>query len=133
MPDLPATQNLRRALRGNALFSTGCALVALFFANRLAPALGLSYAQDLRVLGISLLLFAVGLEFLARRKASPLPSLPVWSIVIADLIWVLGSAGSLMSGTAPFTPLGQIVVGAVAAIVGLFAMLQTRFQLQSRK
>ncbi|GAB5559272.1 MAG: hypothetical protein SynsKO_09190 [Synoicihabitans sp.] len=132
MNNFTATLGLRRVLMGNALFSTGCALVSLLFAESVAIAMGLSYPQDLRVLGGALIVFAAGVAFLARRPVSPLPAWSVWSVIIADAIWVLGSVSALVSESAPFTSLGQFVIATVAAIVGTFAVLQVRFQAQSR-
>ena len=118
-----ATPLLQRALRGNAIFSaaTGTALLAL--ADVLAPTLGVSSPWVLRVVGLSLLPFAVQVWCLAR--CTPTPSARVRQVIGMDVAWVLGSIVLLAVDAVPWTAAGVAALCAVAAVVGAFAVLQT--------
>ena len=82
--------------------------------------LGLSPDVSLVILGIGLIVFAASLVISARRQH--LKTSDAWIAVLMDLAWVLGSY--LLIFVVPFSTGGKWVVGAVAELVLLFAVLQ---------
>ena len=112
---------LRRALLGNAAFSTLTGLTLLIGGGWLGPALGLP-AIALRVVGLVLLPFALGLVKNARRER--VDRTEAWVTVAMDLAWVAGSALLVFGDVWPLLPAGTWTVVAVADIVMAFALLQ---------
>lgn len=115
---------LRLALLANATFSTLSALACFLWPGALASRLGLE-ARQLLGLGVELLGFAALIFFLASR-----PDLSrtwirrtVMGIVVADVLWVVGSGVLLLGATVPTTS-GRFIVGIVALFVADFAFFQ---------
>ena len=113
-------QLLRMALMGNALFSTISGLTLVLAGHWVVRLLGLPEAVNLITMGFSLLTFAVTLVVFARKK--PIKLLNAWIAVILDLAWVIGSYPLLF--VVPFSTSGKWIVGIVAEVVMLFALLQ---------
>jgi hypothetical protein len=113
-------QLLRRALLANSLFSTISGLVLVIAQRWVVRLLGLPETINLITLGISLLLFAAILVVFARKK--PIKLLDAWIAVILDAVWVLGSYPLLF--VVPFSTSGKWVVGIVAEVVMVFALVQ---------
>lgn len=113
-------QLLRMALMGNALFSTISGLTLVLAGHWVVRLLGLPQAVNLITMGISLLTFAIVLMAFARKK--PIKLLDAWIAVILDLAWVIGSYPLLF--VVPFSTGGKWIVGIVAEVVMLFALLQ---------
>ena len=111
---------LRKALMGNALFSTLSGLTILFAQSWVLRILGLAQTVNLLILGIGLLLFAATLVINARRQQVKISD--AWIAVWADLVWVLGSYALIF--VMPFSTGGKWVVGVVAELVLVFAVLQ---------
>ena len=111
---------LRTALIGNALFSTASGLTILFAQRWVLGILGLSQNVSLLILGAALLFFAFTLVLNARR--SQVKTVDAWIAVVMDLVWVLGSW--VLIFVVPFSTGGKWVVGLVAELVLLFALLQ---------
>jgi len=82
--------------------------------------LGISKNIGLALLGLGLLVFAGTLVINARRQQ--VKTSDAWIAVVLDLAWVLGSY--VLIFVAPFTTEGKWVVGVVAELVLLFAILQ---------
>ena len=113
-------QLLRRALRGNAVFSILFGVVIIVVNRNLAELVGLPSDADLTALGIGLLAYAVWLLWNARRKTIRI--VEAWIAVILDILWVVGScvlvfAATLSSG-------GKWIVALVAEMVLLFGFMQ---------
>jgi hypothetical protein len=113
-------QLLRVALMGNALFSTISGLTLTLAGQRVVRLLGLPEAVNSLTMGTSLLAFAVTLEVFAQKK--PIKLLDAWIAVLLDLAWVIGSYPLLF--VVPFSTTGKWIVGIVADIVMLFALVQ---------
>jgi hypothetical protein len=111
---------LRRALMGNALFSTLSGLTMLFAQGWVLRILGLSPDVSLVILGLGLIVFAATLAINARKQQ--VKAFDAWIAVLMDLGWVLGSYVLIFA--VPFSTGGKWVVGAVAELVLLFAVLQ---------
>lgn len=113
-------QLLRRALLANASFSTISGLVLVFAQRGVVRLLGLPETVNLIALGISLLVFAAILVLFARKN--PIKLLDAWIAVILDAVWVIGSYPLLF--VVPFSTSGKWVVGIVAEVVMVFALMQ---------
>jgi len=113
-------QLLRMALMGNALFSTISGLTLILAGQRVVRLLGLPEAVNLLTIGISLLVFAVTLVVFARKK--PIRVSDAWIAVLLDLAWVIGSYPLLF--VVPFSTTGKWIVGIVAEVVMVFALVQ---------
>jgi hypothetical protein len=113
-------QLLRRALLANASFSTISGLVLVFAQRWVVRLLGLPETINLITLGISLLVFAAILVLFARKN--PIKLLDAWIAVILDAAWVIGSYPLLF--VVPFSTSGKWVVGIVAEVVMVFALMQ---------
>ncbi len=112
---------LRRALLGNAAFSTLSGLVLLAAAGPLERLTGLGPRWLLMAIGAGLLLFAVGLVADARRR--PLGRRRAGVTIAMDFGWVAGSAVLLVVGG--LSSAGWWTVALVAEIVLALALLQT--------
>lgn len=113
-------QLLRRALLANASFSTISGLVLVVAQRWVVRLLGLPETINLITLGISLLLFAAILVVFARKK--PIKLLDAWIAVVLDAAWVMGIYPLLF--VVPFSTSGKWVVGIVAEVVMVFALVQ---------
>ena len=113
-------QLLRKALLANASFSTISGLVLIFAERWVVRLLGLSETINLITLGISLLVFAAILVLFARK--TPIKLLDAWIAVILDTAWVIGSYPLLF--VVPFSTSGKWVVGIVADVIMVFALMQ---------
>ena len=111
---------LRKALIGNALFSSLSGVTILFAQGWVLRILGLSKNISLAIVGIGLLVFAVTLLINARRQQ--VRTSDAWIGVWLDLAWVLGSY--VLIFVVPFSAEGKWVVGVVAELVAAFAVLQ---------
>ena len=111
---------LRKALMGNALFSTLSGLTILFAQGWVLRILGLPSSVNLLVLGAGLIVFAVTLVINARRQQ--VKKSDAWIAVCMDLAWVLGSY--VLIFIVPFSTEGKWVVGVVVELVLFFAVLQ---------
>jgi hypothetical protein len=111
---------LRKALIGNALFSTLSGLTILFAQGWVLRILGLSKDVSLPILGLGLLVFAATLVINARRQQ--VKTSDAWMAVLMDVAWVLGSY--VLIFIIPFSTEGKWVVGLVAELVLGFAVLQ---------
>lgn len=111
---------LRRALMGNAFFSTLSGLTIVFAQGWVLRILGLSRRVNLLILGVGLIVFAVTLVINARKQQ--VKKSDAWIAVVMDLAWVVGSW--VLMFVVPFSTEGKWVLGLIAEIVLLFAVLQ---------
>ena len=111
---------LRKTLLGNALFSTLSGLTILFAQGWVLRILGLPSSVNLLIFGVGLIVFAVTLVINAQKHQ--VKKSDAWIAVLMDLAWVVGSY--VLIFFVPFSPKGKWVVGIVAEVVLLFAVLQ---------
>jgi hypothetical protein len=111
---------LRKALIGNALFSTVSGLTILFAQGWVLRILGLPSSVNLLVLGAGLIVFAVTLVINARKQQ--VKKSDAWIAVCMDVAWVIGSY--VLIFILPFSTEGKWVVAVVAEAVLVFAVLQ---------
>jgi len=113
--------NLRTLLRANAVFAFSTGLLALAATGPVARSLGVAEHRLVSATGAGLLVFALALVVVSGAPVARLvPAARV--ISAADIAWVVGSAAIIAVGE--LTRTGDLVVAAIAAIVGLFATLQ---------
>lgn len=111
---------LRKALLGNALFSTLSGLTILIGQRWVSRILGLTNNVNIWILGVGLIVFAVILTINARRQN--VKTTDAWVAVWMDLAWVVGSG--VLIFVVPFSMAGKWIVLLVAEIVLVFALLQ---------
>jgi uncharacterized membrane protein HdeD (DUF308 family) len=111
---------LRKALMGNALFSTLSGLTILLAQGWVLRSLGLAGSVNLLILGAGLIVFAITLVVNARKQQ--VKKSDAWIAVLMDVAWVLGSY--ILIFIVPFSTEGKWVVGVVAELVLVFAVLQ---------
>jgi len=111
---------LRKALLGNALFSALSGLTLIFAQKSVLQILGLFNRVSLVVLGVGLIIFAATLVVNARRQR--VKTSDAWVAVLMDVAWVLASY--VLIFVLPFSMEGKWVIGVVAELVLLFAILQ---------
>jgi hypothetical protein len=111
---------LRKALLGNALFSTLSGLTILFAQRWVLGILGVSNRISLVVLGIGLIAFAAILVVNAKRPQ--VKTSDAWMAVLMDVAWVVASY--VLIFVVPFSTEGKWVIAVVAELVLLFAILQ---------
>jgi uncharacterized membrane protein HdeD (DUF308 family) len=103
---------LRKALLGNALFSTLSGLTILFAQGWVLQILGLSSSVNLLILGVGLIVFAVTLVINARKQQ--VKKSDAWIAVLMDLAWVVGSY--VLIFLVPFSRKGKWVVGSLQSL-----------------
>ena len=113
---------LRLALRSNAVFSALSAMVFTAASGAIASFLGFLPTQQVFLLGVQLAVFAVWLAWLSTRAA--VPRWQVWLIIALDVLWVAGSFQLVLASPSGLTVGGKWVVGMIADIVALLALLQ---------
>ncbi len=118
----PRARLLRGALRGNAFFSATSGLILFAFGGSVASFLGAANATEMLALGGQLAIFAAWLAWLSSR--SVISRWQVALVIALDLVWVAGSAATLLSPPPALTMGGKWAIAFVADVVGLFAILQ---------
>ncbi len=114
---------LRSVLRANAGFATTTGLMALVATAPVARLLGIEQHRLVSATGAGLLLFAAVLVVASGATPQRLRTAGRW-ISAADAFWVAASV--VVVGVADLPATGNLVIGAIAAIVGLFATVQLR-------
>ena len=125
---------LRRALLGNAVFSSAGGLVLCFAPATVGAWLGFEAPVLFRFLGVGLLIFAAELIFQAVRQSPN--HLRGWIASVADFSWVLASGALPLIFPEALSTRGWIIVLGVAAVVLVFGCVQAlalrRFERQER-
>lgn len=126
MTTISSTQDksrlLRSALLGNSIFCFLSGLDFVLFSRPVAEFLGLSSPLIILELGVALIAYAL-LVFSQSRKQS-LNRAFAWFAIIADVLWVLGSAVLIFTDVVTFTTAGKWAIAIIADIVLVFAVLQ---------
>jgi hypothetical protein len=111
---------LRRSLQLDGVASGLCGLLLLLAAGPFSTLAGLPGPGIARAVGAGLLVFAAALLWNAARTS--VSGGQALLTVVLNAGWVVGSALLIVDG--PLTLLGNLAVGAVAAAVLLFAVLE---------
>jgi hypothetical protein len=121
-----AARPLRAWLTANALFSGTSGAGIAIASGSLPGILGAGGRMLYVIMGAMLCLYGLRLWWLSRR---PLDPREVRVIIGADALWV-GSIVVVVTGT--LTPVGDLLVGAVAVVVGALAVGQAASLRQSK-
>jgi hypothetical protein len=113
---------LRTVLRGNTLFSLVSGITLVIGAGTLSVFTGIEPAIVLTVVGVGLIIYAAFLWYVAAPQ-TPNRRL-VWSVIVADTLWVVGSIILLFADPLSLTIAGKWAVGILADVVATFAVLQ---------
>ena len=113
--------NLRFALLADAVASGATGLLLIAGAGLLEGLLGLPVAL-MREAGLVLAPYVAFVAWVGTREVISRPA--VQAVIALNVLWVLGSAGLLVSGWVVPTMLGYAFVIAQAIVVGVFAELQ---------
>lgn len=111
---------LQFALIGNAGFSLLTGLILSIWSKVVADIFQAATHIPFLVIGLGLLFFAytILIEIKPQRRVK------VFSIIIQDLIWVVGSVVILLSRPLKISPVGYHWITAIAVVVLGFAILQ---------
>jgi hypothetical protein len=114
---------LRRALRGNALFSTLSGVLLIFDSNPIDALLGLGSPTSLTILGGLIVVGAAMVGWIALQPTIDRGSARV--IVALDVAWVVVSVVLLLTGLLHLTMAGDWIIGALAVVVADFALFES--------
>ncbi|MEV0388353.1 hypothetical protein [Nonomuraea sp. NPDC050643] len=115
------TKFLRLALAADAVVTGGNGLIYLALAAPVSTLLGPD-AGLLRGIGVFLLVYGAAVGLLATRR--PISPAATKAVIALNVIWTLGSVGTVVAGAADFTTIGAIWAIAQALVVAGFAELQ---------
>ncbi len=113
---------LRRALRGNGVFSELSGLVLALGAKPIASFMGIEGTAVLTGLGIVLMLYGIDLFWVASQPE--IDRRLGWTAVYLDIAWVISSYTLLLAGWLPLTTAGIWAIALLAEVVGGFAIWQ---------
>ncbi len=114
------TMFLRRSLQLDGVASGLCGVLLLAGARPASALVGLAEPRIARVVGALLVVYAAALLYNGAR--APISRAEAVAAVVLNAGWVVGSAALILAG--PLTTIGNLAVGAVAAAVLLFAVLE---------
>lgn len=112
---------LRRILWLDAATGVATGTLQLLLPGFLAGLLGLPEVL-LVASGWLLFVYVAGISFIATRPL--LHTELIWTLIAANLLWVLGCLALLFGGLVTPTLLGQVFIAVQALAVGLLAELQ---------
>lgn len=130
-PNARNLEGLRSVLRANAVFSGISGVASMLLSHSVAAFLGIestgkflgwSPHQHIFLIGLSLAVFSGCLLWISSR--SPISSRQVQVVFVLDVAWVLGSAAILLFEPISLTVVGRWLMAFLAAVVGVFAVLQ---------
>ncbi len=126
MTTISSTKNkaqlLRSAFLGNSIFCFLSGLDFVLFSRQVNEFLGLSSPEIILVLGVGLMAYALVVYTQSRKQ--PLNLRFARFAIMADLLWVVGSAVLIFSSTNTFTMAGKWAIAIIADIVLVFAIIQ---------
>ena len=111
---------LRNSLKANGIFSTLSGTGFIIAANPIAEFIGLDYPLIITTIGISLLIFAVGLFLNAFRETINTQEAKI--AIALDIGWVLGSA--IIIPLSILNTNGNWATAIIADIVLILAIMQ---------
>ena len=125
-----SAQRLRNTLRLNAFTSAFGGLVCLLAGGWTSTMLGTSHAGFVRLVGLGLVGFAIGVAGVAGARVSRLVR---WAPMVsaADAVWVAATAVTVAVGW--YSSFGIVVVGLVAFMVAVFGVAQLQAWKRLRK
>ena len=113
---------LQKALKYNAIFSSMSGLIMILFNNQIAQLFGTSNNSVFWIVGLILIYFTITIWYEIRKQRK----IAVLWIIIQDFLWVMGSIILILLNPFDITSLGNLIIGIIAAIVLLMGLNQTR-------
>ncbi len=120
-PVRSAAQPVRNTLRLNAVTSAGGVLALVVAAGPMNDLLGTGSPSWVRIVGAGLFVFALDVGYLSGTSIRRLVRFTPF-VSIGDGIWVLASIATMAAGW--YSAPGNVIVGAVACMVGIFGVRQ---------
>ncbi|MFY0601710.1 MAG: hypothetical protein JXR03_18700 [Cyclobacteriaceae bacterium] len=118
-------KRLRNTLKLNVVFTTASAFSLVFLKTLIAEVMNVPLPEILLYIGVGLLLFA-GLLIYSATRTQINPKL-IKLIIVQDGAWVTGSAVLISLQLFEISLIGNIMIGVIAMVVGLFAVLQYKY------
>ena len=114
--------SLQRALFYNAAFSATSGLLLIFFHQSLAGMFQVNESKAFWIVGVALLYFTTTLLLEMKKQRA----LAVLWIIMQDILWVIGSLLIIMLDLFSISQEGHYLIAAVALIVLVMAINQSR-------
>lgn len=116
---------LKITLLANASFSLSSGLTLILFDRQVSTWMSISNPTILLIIGIALIVFELLVTFTAFSK--PIKPKFVKLIIFLDWLWVAGSITIIAIQAFELNIYGYWMIGVVATIVAVFALLQTKY------
>jgi hypothetical protein len=113
---------LQKALKYNAIFSSMSGLIMILFNNQIAELFGTSNNSVFWIVGLILIYFTITIWYEIRKQRK----IAILWIIIQDFLWVMGSVILILLNPFDITSLGNLIIGIIAFIVLLMGLNQTR-------
>lgn len=122
-------RRLRAVMHANAFTSFAGGLVGLAGAPWISDELGFDQVALTRMVGIGLMLFAIGVEIIARSRTDHAVT---WSalVSVADFTWVAATIAVIATGA--LTTAGVMVAAAVGLVVLDYGVVQLWLRNEAR-
>lgn len=117
-----AVTAMQGVLRVNVTVTMLSAVVLVAGAGQIADALGTSHAGWIRLVGVGLAAFAVGVWALSRVGDVRRLRAGTLAVALADIGWVAASAITIAAGW--YDGPGALLVAAVAVVIGVLAVAE---------
>ncbi|MCG8577526.1 MAG: hypothetical protein MI810_21780 [Flavobacteriales bacterium] len=115
---------LKYTLLSNFCFSLMSGLSLVLFSDEIGTLIEVRLSGALVYIGLGLLPFALFTIWVSQQKKNYQKWVKL--IIYMDLSWVIGSCVILLFQPFTINATGNIIIGVVALIIGLFALLQKR-------
>jgi hypothetical protein len=115
---------LKYTLLSNFCFSLMSGLSLVLFSDEIGTLMEVRLSGALVYIGLGLLPFALFTIWVSQQKKNYQKWVKL--IIYMDLSWVIGSCVILLFQPFTINATGNIIIGVVALIIGLFALLQKR-------
>lgn len=116
-------------LKVNAIFSLTTGLFLIINPKLIASLLAIESADVMLVIGYGLLIFASTLYYVIKKELKNRKVID--SIIISDLVWVVGSLILVIFQPITISTVGNVLISVIAVIILSFALIQTKYRLKS--
>ena len=115
-----STSFLRKALKANAVFSFISGIAFTVFYQPIGSLIGIQPVVMTLITGLILVGFSLFVWYTAQKDE--IGRIPVWVIIDMDILWVAGTAYSIISGEYSYA--GSWIMGIISLLVLDFAIAQ---------
>lgn len=113
---------LKRYLLINSCFSLFTGILMLILTQQLNMFFDITNSWVFRIIGLNLVLFSLFVLFVALSK--PIKQLLVKIIISLDALWVIGSISIIVFRLFQLSPIGYLLIGIIALLIGFLAFKQ---------